>query len=60
MNYCVIKHLTFAKNQKYDGYQRRLASVDHKLFDKKSSGGTIKNEINSNKGYSRRIAQTNY
>ena len=50
----------FAKNKKYDGYQRGLPSVDYKPFNKKTSGGTVKNESNSNKGYSRRIAQTNY
>ena len=31
---------------KYDGYQRGLASMVYKFFDKKSSGGTIKSEPN--------------
>ena len=36
------------KNPKYDGYQRGLVSVVHKLFDKKISGSCIKNENISN------------
>ena len=36
-------------NPKYDEYQRGLASMVYKFFDKKSaSGGDIKNEIMSN------------
>ena len=31
-----------AKHPKYDGYQRGLASIVHKCFDKKSSVGGIK------------------
>ena len=37
------------KNPKYDGYQRGLASMVYKFFDKKASGGTFKNENISNK-----------
>ena len=37
-----------AKNPKYDGYQRGLASMVYKLFDKKASGRGIKNENISN------------
>ena len=33
-----------ATNPKYDGYQRGLASVVYKFFDKYSSGSGIKNE----------------
>ena len=33
-----------ARNPKYDGYQRGLASMTYKTFDKKTSGGGIKNE----------------
>ena len=43
------KAFNIAKNPKYDGYQHGLASVVYKFFDKKTSGGTIKNEIISNK-----------
>ena len=35
-----------AKNPKYDGYQRGLASMVFKLFDKKSTGSSIANEPN--------------
>ena len=38
-----------AKNPKYDRYQRELASMVYKFFDKKTSDGTVKNEILSNK-----------
>ena len=33
-----------AKNPKYGGCQRRLASMVYKFFDEKTSGGTVKNE----------------
>ena len=33
-----------ASDPKYDGYQRRLASMVYKLFDKKSSGSGIENK----------------
>ena len=32
------KAFKFASDQKYDGYQRGLASMVHKFFDKKSQG----------------------
>ena len=35
-----------AKNPKYDGYQREVASVVYKFFHKKTSGGTVKTEKN--------------
>ena len=37
----ILSDITFsiAKNSKYDGYQRDIASMVHKLFDKKVSGG---------------------
>ena len=38
-----------AKDPKYDGYQRGLASMAYKFFDKKTSGSGIKNENISNK-----------
>ena len=37
-----------AKNPKYDRYQRGLASMVYKLFDKKNSESGIKDEIMSN------------
>ena len=46
----VLKNKAFsiAKNPQYDGYQRGLASMVYKFFDKKSSGSGIKNEIEQN------------
>ena len=35
-----------ASDPKYDGYQRGLASMVYKFFDKKSSGSVIANEPN--------------
>ena len=37
------------KGPKYEGYQRGLASMVFKFFDKKASGSGIKNENISNK-----------
>ena len=44
----VLRHKAFnvAKNPKYNGYQRGLASMVYKFFDKKSKGGGIANEPN--------------
>ena len=38
-----LRHKAFniAKNPKYDGYQRGLASMVYKLFDKKSAGSGV-------------------
>ena len=38
-----VKAFVFANNPKYDGYQRGLASMVYKFFDKKSKGADIKN-----------------
>ena len=35
------KAFNIAKNPKYDGYQRGLASMVYKFFDKKSAGSSI-------------------
>ena len=43
------KSFKIAKNPKYDGYQRGLASNVYKFFDKKASGGATKNENMSSK-----------
>ena len=40
------KAFNIAKNPKYDGYQRGLASMVYKFFDKKSAGSGIANEPN--------------
>ena len=44
----VLKDKAFkiASNPKYDGYQRGLASMVYKFFDKGSSGSDIVNEPN--------------
>ena len=40
------KAFKIATDPKYDGYQRGLASMVYKFFDKKSSGSGIVNEPN--------------
>ena len=40
------KSFKIASDPKYDGYQRRLALMVHKFFDKKSSGSGITNKLN--------------
>ena len=42
------KAFKIASNPKYDGYQRGLASMVYKFFDKKSKGSGIENEIKQN------------
>ena len=42
------KAFNIAKNANYNGYQRGLASIVYKFFDKKTSDGTVKNENISN------------
>ena len=43
------KGFNIAKNPKYDGYQRGLASMVYKFFDKKSKGsGVANNKIKQN------------
>ena len=46
----VLKDKTFAivNKPRYDGYQRGLASLVYKFFDKKSKGTGVKNEIRGN------------
>ena len=43
------KAFNIAKNPKYEGYQRGLASMVYKVFNKKSAGnGVANNEIKQN------------
>ena len=42
------KAFAIANNPKHDGYQRGLASMVYKFFDKKSKGAGTKNEIKQN------------
>ena len=41
-----MKTFNIAQNPKYDGYQRGLSAMVYKFFDKKTSGGTVKNISN--------------
>ena len=50
------KAFIVAKNPKYVGYQRGLASMVYKFFDKNTSGSSIMSEPAIN----RRITQINY
>ena len=43
------KVFNIAKNPKYDGYEHGLDSMVYTFFDEKTTGGTFKNEIISNK-----------
>ena len=43
------KAFNIAKNLKYDGYQRSLASMIYTFFDKRNLDDTDKNEIVPNK-----------
>ena len=51
------KAFNIAKNPKCDGYQRGLTSMVYKFFDKKTSGGTVKNENISNKEFHKQIVE---
>ena len=51
------KASNIAKNSKYDRYQRGLASMVYKCFDKKSSGGGVKSKNMLNQELT---DQTNY
>ena len=42
------KAFNIAKNPKYDGYQRGLASMVYKFFDKKSKGNSVNIEVKHN------------
>ena len=50
------KAFNIAKDPKHDGYQRALASMVYKFFDKKTPGKGIKNENTSKK----KVSTTNY
>ena len=42
------KAFKIERNSKNDGYQRGLASMVYKVFDKQSTGSSIKKEIKQN------------
>ena len=55
------KAFNVAKNPKYNGYQRGLASIVYKYFDEKSAACCKGTGINSeNQQLAEKIAQTNY
>ena len=43
----ILRHKAFniAKNSKYDGYKRGIASMVYILFDRNTSGSGIKNKV---------------
>ena len=43
------KAFDIAKNPKYDGYQRGLASMVYNIFDKKSAGSVVNTHANNEK-----------
>ena len=45
----INKSFNSAKNPKYDEYQRGLASIVYKVFDKKSKGSGVNIEVNPGK-----------
>ena len=49
------KAFNIAKDRKYDGYQRGLASMVYKSFDKKAFGSGVKNENISNKELAKQL-----
>ena len=49
------KAFNIAKNPKYDGYQRRLASMVYKFFDKTSKGGGFNMEVKHNEQLAREL-----
>ena len=53
------KAFNIAKNTKYDGYQRVLASMIYKFFDKKASASGIKNENISKKELAEELHKPN-
>ena len=58
--FLIDKAFNIAKNPKYDGYQRGLASMVYKFFDKKSAGRGDNTHANNEHPLGQRIAQTNY
>ena len=57
------KVFNVAKNPKYDVYQRGLASMVYKFFDKNSSGSGVNNKLNkinhSLKNYTNQLLKNN-
>ena len=51
------KAFNIAKNPKYDGYQRGLASMVYKIFDKKSAGTFANKSANNEIKQNRQLAE---
>ena len=49
------KAFNIAKNPKYDGYQRGLASMVYKFFDKKSKGSGVNMPLEFNKQFAEEL-----
>ena len=49
------KAFNFAKNPKYDGYQRRLVSIVYEFFDKKSKGSGVNIPLQFNEQLSKEL-----
>ena len=56
-NVLLDKAFDIAKNKKYDSYQRGIAAVIYKFFDKKWSGGAAKRAIYAKPIFMRRTAR---
>ena len=52
------KAFNIAKNPKYDGYQRGLASMVYTLFDKKSKGSGVNIEVKDSEQLARQLHKT--
>ena len=49
------KAFNIAKNPKYDGYQRGLASMVYQFFDKKSKGSCLNIPLESNEELAKKL-----
>ena len=49
------KAFNIAKNPKYDGYQRGLASMVYKFFDKKSKGSCVNIPLEFNEQWAKEL-----
>ena len=54
------KAFNIAKNPKYDGYQRGIASMVYKVSDKKSKDAGVSIPLRSNEQLAKALNKTNY
>ena len=45
----VLRNKAFNNNPKYDGHQKRVASMVYKVFDKKTAGSNFNINVNNKK-----------